>query len=90
MKLPMIPHDKCLHVVYGAVIAAAVLVAHVALPTVNALQAPLLALAVVAAIGAIKELLDRRDPAHTADPMDFLATVAGGAIVVAHPLLIQL
>lgn len=89
MRIPLIDQDKANHVAYGALIAAVALVAQQLLGLPE-LRSALIALAVVAAVGAIKELLDRRDPAHTADVMDFVATLAGGVLVVAQPLLSQL
>lgn len=82
----MIPHDKSLHIIYGA---ATFVVAHFFLP-------PLFALAVVALVGFVKEAHDawvnwqatgdiQRGP-HGVELMDWLATIFGGALAAA-PLL---
>lgn len=75
----MIPRDKLLHLLAGAIIAAA---AHpFGLP---------IAAAAVAVIAIGKELYDRMGHG-TRDPLDALATIAGGALVLgglaAFPLL---
>jgi hypothetical protein len=50
-------------------------------------RSALVAFAFVAAVGALKELIDRRDPDHTPEFLDFFATLAGG-FLVAMPGLI--
>lgn len=82
----MIPHDKALHIIYGAAIFA---VAHFFL-------SPLLALAVVALVGFAKEAHDAwvnwqatgdisRGP-HGVEIMDWIATIFGG-LLCATPIL---
>ena len=70
LSLMVIPADKALHALYGAVLFAA---AHF-------LVAPINALAAVAVVGVLKEVYDRFHPAHTPDWRDALATAAGGVI----------
>ena len=72
MNLPTLPPDKANHALYGAVIAS-----------VGALLAgPLIGLVacLFAAIG--KELYDMASKTGKADPVDVLATLAGGLLVV--------
>lgn len=78
MQLPLIAQDKANHITYGAAICA----------VAACFVAPWIALAIVAAIGAVKEVYDRSHPAHTSDPIDFAATVGGGLLVVL-PLFIR-
>lgn len=74
--LPLLPHDKANHAVYGAAIFAA---GHLAAgPVAGA------ALCVLLAVG--KELRDRLSRRGTPDALDALATVAGGALA-AVPLI---
>jgi hypothetical protein len=80
----MIAHDKALHALVGSAIfsAAYVLFTLAGLPALHIAAGAV----VLAAVG--KEVYDRlnRDR-HTPDPLDALATLAGGA-VVALPLLV--
>jgi hypothetical protein len=75
VKLPLLPQDKANHVVYGAVIAAAVSVYDVQK-----------AAAVVMLFAVGKELSDwwqnRKGGNHGVEVMDAVATVGGGAIVL--------
>lgn len=75
MNLPLLPQDKANHVVYGAVIAAAVSVYDVQK-----------AAAVVMLFAVGKELSDwwqnRKGGNHGVEVMDAVATVGGGAIVL--------
>ena len=92
--LPIIPHDKALHIIYGAVVfCAGLLVAHALAPGYQ-LQ---IAAAAVAVVAVGKEAADRlanwraskaglRLP-HGVEVLDVVATCAGGALV-ALPLLI--
>jgi hypothetical protein len=78
--LPVLPHDKAMHVVYGAAAASAVLSLLVLrLPGWAAIAGAGAALIAVA-IG--KELVDRRSENHTADWKDAAATIFGGALVM--------
>lgn len=86
MRLPDIPHDKALHALYGALITALVL-SLLLLRQASPMRAAAIALAVVAAVGALKELADRRSPAHTPELMDFLSTIAGGMLVLLPTLV---
>lgn len=82
--LPIIPQDKANHIVYGSVIftAAYVIFGFAGLPAL-----PIAAGAVVV-LAVAKEIYDRAHRAtHTPDPMDALATIAGGALA-ALPLLV--
>lgn len=83
----MIPHDKCLHIVYGAIIFV---VAHFFL-------SGWVALGVVAFIGFAKEAHDAfvnwqatgdvsRGP-HGVEIMDWIATIAGGLLASLHILV---
>lgn len=81
----MLPYDKSLHALAGAVIfsAAYVIFHFAALPALEIAAAAVL----LAAIG--KEIYDHLHRAtHTPDPLDALATIAGGALV-ALPLLVE-
>ena len=77
MSFPTLPQDKANHFVYGAVIACAVAL----------FFGPRWALGVVAALAALKEASDwwqnRKGGSHGVELLDALATIAGGAIVVA-------
>lgn len=74
--LPMLPPDKANHFVYGAVVAA-----------LGLFFGPLPAAAMVLLVGFGKELYDLVSGRGTPDGTDALATVAGGAVVVAPALL---
>lgn len=78
--LPLIPQDKANHIAYGAAIATVTLVASLLLG-VHQAHGALIAAGLVAIVGAAKEVMDRRDPAHTPEVNDFLATLAGGVLV---------
>ncbi|PVX84359.1 hypothetical protein [Paraburkholderia unamae] len=74
-----LPQDKCLHVIAGVIVFALVhLLARLGVPYTQ----PVIGLAVVAVVGALKELLDHFDGG---DPSiyDWLATCAGGALAFA-------
>jgi hypothetical protein len=74
-----IPQDKALHAAAGAV--AYVGGYHVA-KALNSEHPRLWAMAGVVALGVVKEAYDKRHPlTNTADPLDALATVAGGVSV---------
>lgn len=82
--LPLIPQDKANHIVYGAVIFAAAY----ALFTFAGLPALPIAAGMVVIAAVAKEMWDRaHKETHTPDPLDALATIAGG-VVVALPLLV--
>lgn len=80
MNLPVLDQDKANHVVYGVVASAAVSVYDIATAA---------AVVVVLAVG--KEVSDwwqnRKGGSHGVEPMDALATVAGGALVLLPQLL---
>lgn len=91
--LPIIPHDKALHIIYGAVIFTVIFVlSHLSIPHYEMCVAS--AAVVVAAIA--KELRDlwsniqakrlNLTPTHGVEVMDAVATIAGG-IVVLIPIL---
>lgn len=85
MSLPTIPHDKALHFVYGAVIAAVLLmVLRVWVPPVHAAFAALL---LTTAIGALKEVYDHFWQNGTAEIEDAIATTGGAFMVVIGHLL---
>ncbi len=65
--LNKIPSDKVAHFAGGGIIAAVAGLAGIGA-----------SLGCTAAIAVAKELWDRTRPNHTADPMDALATIAGG------------
>lgn len=71
--LPLIPTDKANHIVYGSALACAGLSAH----------SPLAGLIVAATFAVGKEVCDLVSKKGTPDPMDAIATVAGGLLVVA-------
>lgn len=97
MSLPTIPHDKALHIIYGAAIFAA---SHGAMTLLGhpayALQ---VAFTLTAIFGVGKECIDhianqrQRDagllPTHGVEPLDAVATVMGG-VLVAIPLVVRL
>ena len=68
--LPMIPHDKANHVVYGAAAAA-----------VGCLHSVEAGAILCAVLGVGKEIYDRLSRKGVPDIMDAVATLAGGAIV---------
>ena len=73
--------DKLLHFLGGAVIEAAALL--FGIPYYKGLGA-------VALLAGVKELYDRLHPLrHTADWLDFLATVLGGAVVALAAYLLK-
>lgn len=81
MKLPA---DKLAHAVGGSVIACAVLCAAALIDCPRATACMIAAgVVIVAAIG--KEVWDRLHPGHTCDPVDALATIAGGSLVLIYP-----
>ena len=67
----MIAKDKILHFAAGAVIAG----------VVGYFTTPLAGFVTAAIIGLVKEIYDWRNPdRHTADSLDFIATVFGGGV----------
>lgn len=84
MSLPLIPQDKANHIVYGSVIFAAAY----ALFSFAGLPALPIAAGMVVIAAVAKEVWDRaHKETHTPDPVDALATIAGG-VVCALPLLV--
>lgn len=76
----MIAHDKKLHFIAGAVICLVVGLAVI----------PVAGFIVAAIVGMAKELYDTAHPkTHTADPIDFVATALGGAIVALVLIFIE-
>ena len=81
MKLPTLPHDKALHVIYGyavAVVAVLLLAAwplHLPWPV----QPWHVALLGPFVVGGLKEWRDRRTGRGTASRWDWFATSAAGA-----------
>ncbi len=80
MNIPkLIPHDKALHALGGALLAA---VLYPALLYIGAHQALTGTLILVVGVGLIKEVYDAAHAdRHTADFMDALATILGGLLV---------
>lgn len=77
MNLPQLPADKANHLAYGAALACA-----------GALVHSPLAGAVLCAVFAIgKEVLDRARKSGQPELLDAVATLAGGAVVLA-PLVL--
>ena len=67
----MIPHDKCLHALGGALISAGCMI----------FTTPVTAMLVVTIIGAAKEVWDYKHiDSHTPDIYDWVATILGGLI----------
>lgn len=85
--LPVFAADKANHAVYGSAICAVVASLSLMLP-MPAAFAPLAGLAASAALGAIKERLDKTG--GTYDRLDIVATAAGGALVSLPMLLAAL
>lgn len=76
--LPLIPHDKANHIVYGAVIALVTLLC----ATAAALPHPVLwTLGASFGFGALKEVRDRVSGKGTPDFVDFAATGLGGLLI---------
>lgn len=76
----MIAHDKKLHFIAGAVICLVVGLA----------VCPVVGFIAAAVVGMVKELYDTAHPeTHTADPIDFLATAMGGAVVALVLIFIE-
>lgn len=83
--LPVIPLDKANHVVYGSVIFTAAYVVFF----LAGLPALPLAVGAVVVLAVGKEIYDKlHKDKHTPDPLDALATLAGGALC-AIPLLLK-
>lgn len=74
--IPVLPEDKANHFVYGSLVAF-----------IGLFFDPLPAAAMVLLVGFGKELYDLVSGRGTPDGTDALATVAGGAVVVAPALL---
>ena len=70
MNLPMLPHDKANHLVYGLVLFL----------VGNAVFSWEVGLALAVAFGGAKELYDKYSQKGTPDVMDFVATVAGAGL----------
>ena len=68
--LPMLPHDKANHAIYGAAAAA-----------VGCLHSVEAGAILCLVLGVGKEIWDRASRKGTPDIMDSVATLAGGAIV---------
>ena len=82
--LPILSQDKANHAVYGA----AIFTVTYALMAFQRLPALEIASAAVVLLAIGKEVYDRANRAtHTPDPLDALATIAGGALC-AIPLLV--
>lgn len=82
----MIPHDKSLHALAGAVVFSVVY----SLMWFQALPALEIAVGAVFLAAVGKEVYDYLNrERHTPDPMDAVATMAGGAIP-ALPIIVQL
>ena len=77
MNVPMLAQDKANHFVYASVLYVLSLV----------LFAPVYALGLVVAAGALKELYDKLSGTGTPDPWDFAASAAGGAVGYAASVL---
>jgi uncharacterized membrane protein YhiD involved in acid resistance len=75
MNLPVIPADKANHAIYGAFITL-----------VGLLVNPIVAAALCVLLAVGKEVYDRKH-GGTVDPMDVVATAAGGVTVIAASLL---
>ncbi len=87
MNLPQLAQDKANHALYGALIAALVLVA--ALAAGRPLLPACAVAAIVTAVAAIlKEVIDRRSGKGTPEGRDALATI-GGAVLSLAPSLWQ-
>lgn len=98
MKLPVLPADKSMHVIYGAAVSlvfqwiGTLIVAQGVQTFVSPKELGALASAV---FGIAKELLDRElnaramargeKPPHSVELTDFLATVVGGVVVALAP-----
>ena len=77
----MIAHDKKLHFIAGAVIAG----------MVGYFTSPVTGFVAAALVGLIKELYDMRNPEkHTADVLDFVATLVGGFTVTLVLIFVEL
>lgn len=76
MKLPMLPHDKANHFVYGALITAAV----------EPMAGPEIALATGAAFAAGKEIYDLKSGKGEPSVPDAVATLVGSLAVVGYTI----
>ena len=86
MSLPILPHDKALHFVYGSVIATAVMWGCY-IVTRDLQASAFLGLAVSTAAGIAKEIYDHFWQNGTAEVEDAVLTTIGGLFVVAPGLL---
>ena len=81
--LPMLPHDKANHAIYGAAIG---LICAAVAPHVM-VDPWMLALIVPVVVGAAKEIADKIEGSGAPSIADAIATAAGGAVVSVATLL---
>ncbi len=79
MKLPQLPQDKANHLAYGAALACT-----------GAFVSPIVGAALCAGFGIGKEIYDRVSKRGEPSVQDVIATLAGGALVLAPIVAPQL
>lgn len=89
MNLPIIPHDKALHFIYGALIALVVMHAAMAFGGIDRLWAKGAGLIAAVVAGLVKEyIVDRLKnkravaPPNTVSRGDAIATALGGVLIL--------
>lgn len=88
MKLPMIPHDKANHIIYGAIIALVVMHLCIVFAGLDRWWSKGAGLLVAVIAGAVKEyIIDRaankiEEGSATVSRGDAIATALGGALIL--------
>lgn len=80
-----VPQDKCLHVIAGVIVFA---LANLLVPISDERMRPLIGCAVVAVVGALKEITDRFDGGDSSI-YDWSATCVGGLLGLACELQVH-
>lgn len=94
MKIPVIAADKANHVVYGALVSAAVNVTSALTLGLDSMYASAAGIGAAFIVGAWKELRDRKTIGATASGGDLVATLLGGVLPtlpqLAVPIIAQI